>query len=76
MFTWYDGQRERASKNAPWVDKGPGLGVGAYKNGDIPKEAIYHAGSFRYAVLIRQEIVEGHPERLIDLDGPRSVVLR
>ena len=58
------------------MDKGPGLGLGAYKVGDIPEEAIYHAGPFRYAVLIRKEIVASHPQRTIDLDGPRSVVLR
>ncbi len=75
-FFWYDGRRERASKDAPWVDKGPGLELGAYEIGDIPKEAIYHSGSFPYAVLIRKEIVDNHPERTIDLIGPRRIILR
>ena len=75
-FSWHDGQRIKANKDAPWVDMGPGLGLGAYEIGGIPEEAIYHSGSLRYAVLIRKEIVDSHPEGLIDLDGPRSVVLR
>jgi hypothetical protein len=52
------------------------MDLGAYRIGQIPEEAIYHEGSFRYAVLIRQEIVDAHPEKTIDLDGPRRVVLR
>ena len=75
-FSWHDGERVRASKDSSWVDNGPGMGLGAYRIGQIPEEAIYHSGSFRYAVLIRPEIVDAHPEKIIDLDGPRSVVLR
>ncbi len=76
VFSWLDGRKTRASNDTPWIDLGPGLGVGAYRNNQIPQEAIYHDGAFRYAVLISTEIVEDHPERLIDLDGPRSVVLK
>ena len=76
VFRWYDGRRERTSKDAPWVDKGPGLGLGTFEIGDIPEEAVYQAGSFHYAVLIRKEIVDNHPERTIDLIGPREVILR
>ena len=75
-FSWYDGRGERASKDAPRVDKGPGLGLGAFEIGDIPEEAIYHAGSFRYAVLIRKEIVENHPQRTIDLDERGNTTLK
>ena len=75
-FIWYDGQRTRASKNSPWVDVGPGMGLGTYRIGDIPEEAVHHAGSFRYAVLIPKKVVDDHPQKLIDLDGPRSVILR
>lgn len=67
-FMWYDGQKKRASKEAPWIDVGPGLGLGTFRIGDIPEVAIYHAGSFRYAVIIQKEIVEQHPQKTIDLD--------
>ena len=73
-FGWYDGQRMRASKDAPWVETGPGVDVGAYKASQIPVEAIYREGPFPYAVLIRKEIVEAHPDRTIDLDAGNHMV--
>jgi hypothetical protein len=75
-FIWYDGQRERASKDAPWVDVGPGLGLGTYRTGDIPAEAVYQAGSLRYGVIMQQAVVDRHPEKTIDLDTRGNPVLR
>lgn len=76
VFRWYDGRRERASKEAPWVDMGPGLDLGTFQTGDIPEKAFYHAGSFRYAVLIRADIVESHPLKTIDLMGSGRLALQ
>ena len=73
-FSWYEGSRMRASKDAPWVDQGPGLDLGAYRVGQIPQEAIYHAGSLSYAVLIWKGIVESHPNKTIDLDESGKLV--
>lgn len=75
-FSWYDGGRTRASKDAPWEDTGPGLDLGGYRVGQVPEEAIYHAGSLSYTVLISKEVVESHPERTIDLDESGKLVLR
>lgn len=75
-FSWYDGSRTRASKDAPWVNTGPGLDLGAYRIGQIPEEAIYRAAGLKYAVLIRKEILKKHPERIIDLDESGNLVLR
>jgi hypothetical protein len=74
-FSWYEGSRSRASKDAPWVDQGPGLDLGAYRIGQIPKEAICHTDSLSYAVLIWKEIVDRHPKRTIDLDERGNPVL-
>ena len=75
-FDWYDGRRVRAGKDAPWVDTGPGVDVGAFKTSQIPKEAVYRDGPFPYAVLIRKEIVDGHPQKTIDLDAGGHMVFR
>ena len=75
-FDWYDGQRMRAGKDAPWVDMGPGVDIGAYKTSQIPTGAIYREESFPYAVVIRKEIVEAHPDRIIDLDAGNHMVFR
>ena len=50
--------------------------LGAYKDYQIPSEAIYRAGGLRFAVLIREETVLDHPERTIDLDERGNPVLR
>lgn len=75
-FIWYDGQRQRASKDAPWVDVGPGLGLGTYRASDIPAEAVYQAGPLRYGVIVQQEVVDRHPEKTIDLDARGNPILR
>ena len=75
-FSWHDGERVRASKDLPWVDNGSGVHLGAYRTKQIPEEAIYRSGSLHYAVLIRKEIVESHPQKTIDLDDSGRVVLR
>lgn len=75
-FSWHDNERVRASKDAPWEEKGPGIGLGAYQIGQIPEEALYNAGALSYAVLISKEVVENHPERTIDLDESGKVVFR
>lgn len=71
---WVDGRRTRASEDAPWEDEGPGLDLGAYRVGQIPQEAIYRAGSLGYAVLMRKEIVDSHPNKTIDLDEGGNLV--
>ena len=76
VFDWYDWGRTRASKDAPWIETGPGLDLSAFRIDQIPAQAIYRAEALRYAVLIPKKVVDSHPEKLIDLDGPRSVVLR
>lgn len=76
MFNWFDGIETKANKDAPWVDEGPSLDLGAYRIGQIAEEAIYHAGSFRYAVLIRKDIIESHPEKTIELDARGRPILR
>ena len=76
VFSWYDDERGRASKDASRVDKGSGLDLWAYRVEQIPEQAVYHAGSFPYAILIPRAVVESHPRKTIDLDGPRNVVLR
>jgi hypothetical protein len=74
-FSWYDGERVRASKTAPWVDNGPGIDLGAYSVEQIPEEAVYQAGSFRYAVLIRKDVVDRYPNKTIDLDASGNPIL-
>ena len=76
VFSWYDGERVRAGKDAPWADKGSGLDLWAYRVEQIPAEAVHHEGSFRYAVLVPKEVIESHPQGTIDLDGSRNVILR
>lgn len=75
-FASYEGSRMRASKDAPWVDTGPGIDLGGYKIGQIPAEAVYRHGSLSYAVLISKEMVASHPEKTIDLDDAGKIVLR
>ncbi len=73
-FSWHDGERVRASKDAPWVDKGPGMHLGAYRIQQIPEQAICRAGSLSYAVLIRDEILATHPHKTIDLERGNPVL--
>lgn len=75
-FHWSDGQRMRVSKDAPWIEMGPGVDLGAYKASQLPSEAIYREGPFPYAVLIRKTIVDAHPEKTIDLDAGGHMVFR
>jgi hypothetical protein len=74
-FAWFEGRGVRASKDAPWQDQGAGLDLCAYRIGEIPAEALYHAGTFSYAVLIWKNIVDSHPKRTIDLDDRGNPVL-
>ena len=74
-FSWVEGRRMRASKDAPWVDQGPGLDLGAYRIGQIPEEAIWNSGPLRYAVLIWKNIIDSHPKKTIDLDERGNPVL-
>ena len=55
---------------------GSGVDLGAFKTSQIPKEAIYREGPFPYVVLIRKQIVDGHPQRTIDLDAGGHMVFR
>lgn len=75
-FSWHEGERRRASKDAPWEDMGPGLDLGAYRICQIPEEAVCHMGTLSYAVLIWKEIVESHPEKTIDLNEAGNVIFR
>ena len=75
-FGWHDWSGVRASKDAFLVETGPGLDLGAYRLTQVPEQAIYHAGSFRYAVVIRREIVASHPRKMIDLDEKGRVDFR
>ena len=75
-FSWHDGERVRASKDAPWVDKGPGVGLGAYRTIQIPEEAVCHSSSINYAVLIRQAVLDDHPEKRVYLDDTGRMILK
>ena len=75
-FSWHDGERVRASKDAPWVDNGPGMHLGAYRIQQIPEQAICRAGSLHYAILVREETLANHPQKTIDVDELDHVVLR
>lgn len=75
-FFWADGRRMKANKDAPWVDQGSGLDLGAYRNTQIPEEAVFTAGSLRYAVLIRKEILDTYPDKVIDADEAGKIILR
>ena len=76
VFSGYDSSWMRASEDAPWVDTGPGVDLQAYWVEQIPEEAIWRAGSLRYAVLISRQLVDSLPERTIDLDETGRPVLR
>ena len=76
VFSWFDGRQIRAGNDAPCIDQGAGLGLGAYRIEQIPNEAICYAGSLSYAVCIRRDIVDSHPEKTIDLDEAGHVILR
>ena len=75
-FFWSDGQRMKANKDAPWVDLGPGLDLGAYRNTQIPEEAVFTGESLRYAVLILKEILDAYPEKVVDADATGKIILR
>ena len=76
VFSWHDGERVRTSKDAPWVDNGPGMHLGAYRIRQIPEQSICRAGSLCYAVLIRDEILANHPQKTIDVDELGHVIIR
>ena len=76
VFNWFDGGRTRVGKDAPWINTGPGLDLGAYRTSDIPEEAVYHEGSFRYAVLIREDVIESHPQKTIDVSELDHIVFK
>ena len=76
VLSWHDGERVRISKDAPWVDNGPGMHLGAYRIQQIPEQSICRAGSLCYAILIRDEILANHPLKTIDVDELGHVIIR
>ncbi len=74
-FSWYDWGKSRANKDAPWVETGPGLDLGAYKIHQIPQAAVWSEDTFRFAVLIRPDVLAAHPAKTIDFNSAGKVVL-
>lgn len=67
-FDWSTRRSTRAGPDAPEVEHGPGLVLGAGERSDAPSEAIQTVDGLAFTVMIPREVYERSRERLIDVD--------
>jgi hypothetical protein len=67
-FYYYSQCKMRPSKDADWIDHGPGIGLGGYQRADIPNGYAHHRDGIDFIIQIPPDIWASAKLGIIDRD--------